>query len=87
MGGDAIAWAGRGVGAGGLLHVLVLRLVLVAVLVVVEHVQHRLRVLHLHLLGDVGPHQQPGPGLGQPGELPPVSSSNPTWTTWVNLVG
>ena len=41
-------------------------------LVVVEHVKDRLRVLHLHLLRDVRSHQQLGPGLWHPRELPAV---------------
>ena len=67
--GDAVAGPGRGVCARGLGHVLVLRSPLRAVLVVVQNIQHGLWVLLLHLLGDVGGHQEPRPGLGQPGEL------------------
>ena len=41
-------------------------------LIVVEHIEDGLRVLHLHLLGDVGGDQQLGPGLRHPRELPAV---------------
>ena len=41
----------------------------VTVLVIVEHVQHRLRVLLLHFLADVAAHQESCPGLGQTCEL------------------
>ena len=71
MRGDRVAGPRRRVRARRLRHVLVLRL-LAAVLVVVEHVEDRLRVLHLHLLGNVGRHQQLGPGLRHPCELPTV---------------
>ena len=71
MRGNGIARPWRRICTRRLGHVLVLRL-LAAVLVVVEHVQDRLRVLHLHLLRDVRRHQQLGPSLRHSRELAAV---------------
>ena len=71
MRGNGIARPWRRICTWRLGHVLVLRL-LAAVLVVVEHIKDRLRVLHLHLLRDVRRHQQLGPRLRHSRELPAV---------------
>ena len=47
--GDAVAGAGRGIRARGLCHKLLVRLVLGAVLEIVEHVQHRLQMKQCQL--------------------------------------